>query len=109
MGQLKRVASAALGLVMAAGFMTLAAAPASADRPCSHRQQKLYFMGEKDANFGGSGIVTLLNCHATKRKASIDVSRGFDPACKNIPFGETRSFEYNRLKGLAEYNKPKWC
>lgn len=109
MGQLKRVTSAALGLAMAAGFMTIAAAPASADRPCSYRQQKLYFMGEKDVNFGGGGVVTLLNCHATKRKASIDVSRGFDPACKNIPFGETRSFEYNRLKGIAKYNKPKWC
>lgn len=79
------------------------------DRPCSWRKQKLYFMGEKDANFGGTGIVTILNCHANKRKATIDVARGFDPKCKNIPFGETRKFEYQRLKGIAKYKKPKWC
>lgn len=109
MGHMKRLATAVLSLAMTAGFLTLAAAPASADTPCSWRQQKLYFMGEKDANFGGSGIVTLLNCHANKRKASIDVARGFDPDCKNIPFGETRSFEYNRLKGIASYRAPKWC
>ncbi|WP_133116314.1 hypothetical protein [Amycolatopsis antarctica] len=79
------------------------------DRPCSNRKQKLYFMGERDANFGGSGIVTILNCHATKRNSGIDVARGPDPSCKKIPFGETREFEYNRLKGIAEYRAPKWC
>lgn len=109
MFKLKRVAGAVAAVAMALGLMTVVAGPALADRPCTGRQQKLYFMGETDANFGGSGIVTLLNCHATKRNASIDVSRGFDPDCKKIPFGETRTFEYNRLKGIAEYNQPKWC
>lgn len=95
--------------VAAAGMVTLSAAPATADQPCSWRKQQLYFYGEKDANFGGSGIVTLLNCHPSKTKASIDVKAGFDPACKNIPFGQTRTFEYNRLKGIASYRAPKWC
>ncbi|MFS8103166.1 hypothetical protein LFM09_39165 [Lentzea alba] len=106
---MKRIATVVLSVVMAGGFMTIAAGPVSADQPCSWREQKLYFYGERDANFGGSGIVTLLNCHPSRTSASIDVSRGFDPACKNIPFGGTREFEYNRLKGLASYNKPKWC
>jgi hypothetical protein len=108
-GKTKRIVSALTGALLAAGLMTMTASPALADRPCTGRSQKLHFMGEKDVNFGGGGIVTLLNCHATKRNASIDVSRGFDPDCQKIPFGETRKFEYNRLKGIAEYNKPKWC
>src|SRR5687767_10514228 len=53
------------------GLTKASLAAGALDRPCSWRKQKLYFMGEKDANFGGTGIVTILNCHAKKRKASI--------------------------------------
>jgi hypothetical protein len=99
----------AAGVLATVGLHAIDTSEAWADRPCSWRKAKLYVMKIEEHWGGDVTHVTVLNCHPSKRSATINVARLPDPDCKKIPFGETRTFQFISRFDYASLRGPKFC